>query len=265
MSSTQFDGTVLVKGNSNVAAVAAVQARLSALGYAGGTNGKYDDAMESVVRLFQAQHTDESGIPLKVDGQVGFHTWSALFGTTPLPVRPTAPLLAHAVAVASNQVGQMETPLGSNRGPMVDDYLRSTGINPLTGTPDSSPWCMCFVYWSFLQSAKQLGRSSPLPKTAGCVNHWQLAENLLNVSRISAATALKDRSLLKTGMIFILDFGGGLGHTGIVEAILPGGGLQTIEGNTNTDGSRSGVGVFRLTRRKLTDDTLKGFIDYSQA
>jgi len=39
--------------------------------------------------------------------------------------------------------------------------------------------------------------------------------------------------------------------------------MLTIEGNTNTDGSRTGVGVFRLERRKLSDAKLKGFVDYT--
>ncbi|CAB3801900.1 hypothetical protein LMG28688_05453 [Paraburkholderia caffeinitolerans] len=259
-----FDGTVLSLGSTATASVSAVQNQLTARGYAGGTNGKFDAAMESVVKLFQAQHCDESGLPLKVDGQVGVHTWNALFGATPVDVQPLVPILAQAIAVASSQVGQMEVPRASNRGPMVDRYLTSTGVS-LSGTIDSRAWCMCFVYWSFLQAAQQLERSTPLPKTAGCIQHWQRAGNLPNVTRVTAASALKSRSLVQPGMIFILDFGGGLGHTGIVETLLPGGGLQTIEGNTNTDGSRSGVGVFRLTRRKLTDETLVGFVDYSRA
>ncbi|WP_321917438.1 MULTISPECIES: CHAP domain-containing protein [Paraburkholderia] len=259
-----FDGTVLVPGSTATASIAAVQAQLTARGYASGTNGNFDAAMESAVKLFQAQHCDESGLPLKVDGQIGVHTWNALFGATPVDVQPLVPLLAQAIAVASSQVGQMEVPHASNRGPMVDQYLTSTGVS-LSGTTDSRAWCMCFVYWSFLQAARQLNRSTPLPKTGGCINHWQLAGNRDNVTRVTAASALKNRALVQPGMIFILDFGSGLGHTGIVETLLPGGGLQTIEGNTNTDGSRSGVGVFRLTRRKLTDAALVGFVDYSHA
>lgn len=256
-----FDGVVLTAGSTDRASIMAVQARLQVLGYSGQPNGQYDAAMEALVRLFQSQHVDESGIPLKVDGQIGVHTWSALFGPTPGPVQPATLLLAQAIAVASTQIGQMEVPVGSNRGPMVDQYLTSTSVS-LTGSPDSRPWCMCFVYWSFLQGAIQLHRNTPLPKTAGCLDHW----NKANANeKITAAEALAKRSLVKPGLIFILDFGHGLGDTGIVEAVLPSGGLQTIEGNTNIDGSRSGVGVFRLTRRKLTDATLKGFVDYSQA
>ena len=42
----------------------------------------------------------------------------------------------------------------------------------------------------------------------------------------------------RLGMIFTMDFGGGAGHTGLVESV-DGGRLVTIEGNTNDDGSRT--------------------------
>ncbi len=62
-------------------------------------------------------------------------------------------------------------------------------------------------------------------------------------------------------MIFVLDFGGGAGHTGFVEGV-QGGRLVTLEGNTNDDGSREGVGVFRRTGRKIVSIN-RGFIDYA--
>lgn len=263
MDSKEFDGTILVKGIAEPAKVSDVQRRLITLGYPSKTDGIFDSQMESVVRLFQAQHSDDSGFPLKIDGAVGFHTWTALFGVVPQVVQPVAPLLSQALAIASSQLNQMEVPRSSNRGPMVDVYLRAAGMDPTKGEPDSRAWCMCFMYWVFLQASRQLGRDCPLPKTASCHKHWRTAGELKNVTEITAHEALENRNLLKPGLIFILDFGGGQGHTGIVEAILPGGTLQTIEGNTNVDGSRNGVGVFRLTRRKPSDETLTGFVDYS--
>ncbi len=46
------------------------------------------------------------------------------------------------------------------------------------------------------------------------------------------------------GHIFVIDFGGGTGHTCLVIEV-GGGKLVTIEGNTNDGGSREGVGVFQ--------------------
>lgn len=65
---------------------------------------------------------------------------------------------------------------------------------------------------------------------------------------------------MQPGFIFIMDFGGGVGHTGLVEKVLNGH-LVTIEGNTNDGGSREGIGVFRRTGRKLASIN-KGFLDY---
>jgi hypothetical protein len=265
METKAFDGTILVKGITAPDAVKDVQNALKALGYAATPTGVFDSQLESVVRLFQAQHSDDSGLPLKVDGQVGFHTWTALFGVVSQAVQAVAPLLAQAIAIAASQVGQMEDPKGSNRGGMVDVYLRAAGLDPNVGDPDSRPWCMCFMYWVFQQASALLHRNNPVPKTASCHHHWDVAANLPNVARITAQEALQDRSLIKPGLIFVLDFGGGQGHTGIVEASLPGGVLQTLEGNSNDNGSRNGVGVYRLQRRKPSDAELKGFVDYSAA
>lgn len=260
-----FNGLILKIGSSATNEIRMVQDRLRNLGYGAPQNGIFDAQTESVVKLFQAQHSDDSGLPLKIDGEIGFHTWTALFGVVPSVVQPIAQLLAQALAVAASQNHQMEVPPGSNRGPMVDEYLLAAGMDPKQGSPDSRPWCMCFMYWVFLQAAQHLKRATPLPKTASCHQHWLAAENLPHVKRITQKQALDDRGLIQPGLLFILDFGGGMGHTGIVESVLPGGALQTIEGNTNTDGSRNGVGVFRLQRRKPSDPTLTGFVDYSQA
>ena len=146
---------------------------------------------------------------------------------------------------------------------MVDEYLRSTGIDPTKGTPDQRAWCMAFVYFSFHAATQNLGVPNPLPRTAGCLDHWNLAKNIAGAVRVTAKAAYADPSVIKPGLIFILDFGAGLGHTGIVESLQTGGSLVTIEGNTNADGSRTGVGVFHLNRRKLSDATLKGFVDYT--
>ena len=57
----------------------------------------------------------------------------------------TTPLAAAALRYAQSQVGQREQPKGSNRGPMVDKYLASVGLQP------GYAWCQAFVYWCYLQ------------------------------------------------------------------------------------------------------------------
>jgi hypothetical protein len=262
----EFPNRLIVEGEPDTALVRAIQQALADLGYGPFTDGRFDAPMTAVVKQFQAQHADLDGHPLAPDGKIGRLTWGALFGASPVvPSSAPSTLMLHALAVAGTQVGQMEEPPGSNRGPMVDHYLQAAGIDPVHSTNDGRAWCMAFVYWTFQTGATSLGVANPLPRTAGCLDHWNRAAQIPGARRITAAQALDDPGLIKPGLIFILDFGHGLGHCGFVERLAPGGRLATVEGNSNTDGSRNGVGVFRLLRRGLADPTLKGFVDYTNA
>ena len=77
----------------------------------------------------------------------------------PVEVETPNELLKEALKVAVSQIGVMEKPLGSNRGPEVDKYLASVGLGP------GQFWCMAFVYYCFDKAANKLGRSNPLVKT----------------------------------------------------------------------------------------------------
>jgi hypothetical protein len=264
--STTFPGRVMRRGERDAGIVRTLQSALAQAGYGPFNDGVFDAAMAAAVRRFQAQHVDVSGRALLIDGEVGSFTWAALF-PQPIPTPSSAPstLMLQTLAIAGSQVGQMEVPLLSNRGPQVDEYLRAVGIDPEHSSTDGRNWCMAFVYWSFQTASRTLGGTCPLPKSAGCLDHWNRAARVPGARRIPRAAAYADASLVKPGLVFILDLGAGHGHTGIVERPMEGGRLVTIEGNTNNDGSRTGVGVFRLQRRKLSDRSLKGFIDYSAA
>jgi hypothetical protein len=173
--------------------------------------------------------------------------------------------MLHALAIASTQVGQMERPAASNRGPMVDEYLKSVGIDPVHTTVAQRQWSAAFVYWSFKTAASSLIRPCPAPRVVACLEQWTRAGEVHGVRRIQRSEAYANPSLIKPGVVFVCDFGGGTGHAGLVERVLDSGRLMTLEGNTNSNGSRTGVGVFRLERRKLSDPYLKGFIDYTGA
>lgn len=140
-------------------------------------------------------------------------------------------MLADAtLELAKKQLGVVEKPKGSNAGPEVEIYLKSVGL------PKGYSWCMAFVYWCTQETSVKLGLKNPLYKTAGCLKQWQNSTHLW----------LQEP---KVGSVFVMDFGKGKGHTGFVEAILPNGYIQTIEGNTNDDGSREGYKVCRHTRK----------------
>lgn len=131
-----------------------------------------------------------------------------------------------------------EVPKGSNWGDEVKKYLISVGIN------FPAPWCMAFVYWVFNQSAKEMSVTNPLIKTGGVLRQWN-----------EVPKKYKKKDPVR-GCIFIMDYGKGLGHTGIVEKV-EGDYIHTIEGNTNDEGSREG---YEVCRRKREIAKCKGFI-----
>lgn len=220
-------------------------------------NPNFGPQMKQAVQLFQARHVDPEGRPLKPDGQVGAITWGVLFGEHQVPAAETTAdallqaTLAVALAAEAKQV--REIPPNSNRGPDVEAYLRSVGLG------GGHPWCCAFTYWCFGQAAQQLGRANPMVKTGGCLAHWNGAP-AKGARRVSAADARNNPSLVKPGMAFIMDFGGGKGHTGFVVAVR-GGMVDTVEGNTDASRTREGGGVYKLTR-KLSEIN-KGYIDYA--
>ena len=262
-----YPGSPIRAGNSVTVLIDQIQAALESNGIGGLTRGQFDAAMTSAVKLFQSRQVDQAGAPLKVDGVVGRFTWTALFG--PAPTQATGivgALSAQVLSVAITQIGVMENAGQPNRGPQVDAFLAAAGIgNPAGNPPGGYPWCQAFIYWCFVKATAALVRANPAPKTAGVLEHWRRAANVVGVQRISRVAALSNPSLVLTGQLLVLDHGSGLGHIAIVESMYPDGRIVTVEGNTNLEANREGLGVFRLQRRKLTDAELKGFIDYGAA
>jgi CHAP domain len=144
-----------------------------------------------------------------------------------------------AVQIAVTQIGKEEHPIGSNWGDPVKSYLASVGLD----FPAS--WCMAFIYWCFNQASKELNTVNPLVKTGGVLTAYGKAVS-------------HHQTVPEVGDIFIMDLGGGNGHTGIVER-LDGLYLYTIEGNTNDTGSREG---YEVCRRRRLKTSIKGYLRY---
>jgi hypothetical protein len=182
-----------------------------------------------------------------------------LFGdnTVPTVTRTPTPLLKKVVAVAAGEIGIMEVPPGSNRGPKVDIYVTTTGLNPA----GHFPWCACFVYWCFNTASNALSVPNPCVKTAGVLDHWAEANSVPSARRIVSAEAQAQPSLVVPGTLFLLRTSGTTGHMGIIQEV-HGNRLTTFEGNTNDNGSRDGIGVFQRTTRTIGQINL-GFVLYS--
>lgn len=260
-----YPGRIIKAGEQDQTIVKAVKTRLNeALGINDNADLRlnpddpdFGPRVEQAIKLFQARNVDIEGRSLKQDGVIGALTWAALFGAAAVPSSnaPKDPFLARVLQTASAEEAKhvREVPVNSNRGPQVDAYLTRAGAVP------GQSWCCAFVYWCFDEAARAMGRANPMPRTAGCLDHWERA--LAHGTKcIPAAAALENPGLVQSGMVFIVDHGGGLGHTGLVEKVA-GGLLTTIEGNTDASKTREGGGVYRLTRK--INEINKGFIDYT--
>lgn len=255
-----FPGRIIKLNEPDSQLVKKLQKRLNQAGCGPvDVDGNFGDQTKGAVKLFQARFTDANGNPLKIDGEAGLITWGALFGSVSVPsnISSPSPLTKAVIEFANTQVGVMEDPLGSNRGPVVDEYIKAVGLNP----KGKFAWCVAFTHFCYLKAAEKLSKDNPHIKTAGVLDHWSKAANKAGIVRITANEAKVNPALVKPGSLFIIDLGGGLGHSGIVAEVANGF-LVTIEGNTNDGGSRNGIGVFRRTARKIKDIN-KGFIDYS--
>ncbi len=243
-----YPGTAVREGDPRTDLVKQVQQQLIGVGCGPlDVDGIFGAATTSAVKLFQTRRS------LTADGVLGPVSWDSLFGEAPVTVEqaPT-PLLQAVLQTAAGQNGVRETPGQPNRGPQVDLFVRSVGLDPAVGYS----WCQAFVYWSFQQSTKALNVANPCVKTAGVLEHWAKSPV---VARVYAKSALDKPDLVRPGAVFIIDHGAGKGHAGLVRSVVSGA-INTIEGNTNEAGSREGDGVYEKTRTTASINV--GFIDY---
>ena len=99
------------------------------------------------------------------------------------------------------------------------------------------PWCMAFVQWCFDQAGVKLPA-----RTASC-------GTLMNAAKSFGIWVTEG---FQPGDVAIYDFSGKrrtTEHCGIVEAVLPGYGVQAIEGNTSESGSQSNGGMVCRKKR----------------
>ena len=191
-----FPGRVQEPGSTDKAAVLLIQKRLNQIGCGPvDEDSVYGAQTLEAVELFQARNAEPTGAPLKVDGRVGPATWSALFGAEAVAAvtKPVSALAKEMLRIASGEVGVREDPPGSNRGPKVDEYLKSVKLKPAGG---SYAWCAAFVYWCFREAAKSLGVENPATCTAGAQDVWNQAGNRA-IPRVTNREAADKPGLVK--------------------------------------------------------------------
>lgn len=229
------------KGSVDPVAVKSIKVRLNEL--LGSNldvhNANFGDSTEQLVKIFQKQNQ------LIQDGIIGDLTWERLF-TISTEEKPISKILRfRALEIMDTQLHVREK-TGKNDGVEVEAYLKSVGL------PKSYAWCMAFVYWSFDKASKELNVKNPVPKTAGVLDCFAKAKVHYEVK------------IPMPGDQFIMDFGKGAGHTGLVGEVR-GNKIFTIEGNTSADpayaaADREGNGVFERSR---SISSIKGFLRYA--
>lgn len=142
-------------------------------------------------------------------------------------------LVREALQVAQGELGVREVG-SSNSGQRVDQYLASTGLD------GGAPWCAAFVVWCIQRAAASLKLPSAFPRTAYCptIAGWAKGLGCLHTTPADGDVFLKYGTV--NGVYRA-------SHTGFVLAA-NGTKFATIEGNSNTTGSREGTSVVRLNR-----------------
>jgi hypothetical protein len=189
------------------------------------------------VKKFQKKR----GLP--VTGVVDKKTFDALVAPMRAALKPIAPngrsLNQLIIAYARQHLAQRPREVGGqNLGPWVRLYMDGH---------DGKPWLWCagFATFPIKQAAHTMNVPMPVLRDFGVANIARAAKTELHFLGLPSAAA---RRKIKPGSLF-LEQGGPNGylHCGLVVSVLDSA-MQTIEGNTNDDGTNNGFEAIPRTR-----------------
>ena len=146
-------------------------------------------------------------------------------------------LAQRLVELAKKEVGVEEIG-GTNCGPRVNEYKAATWLPP----DQAWPWCAAFIDWLVMTAMAESGQKYTFerPRTAGA---WDL-ENWSMKQDGSTWTKLNPQAGdIAPGDIVIFTFS----HVGLAIGTPAKGVVETVEGNSNAQGSREGGGVWKQT------------------
>jgi peptidoglycan hydrolase-like protein with peptidoglycan-binding domain len=231
-----FPGTLREKASGE--SVRLVQGWLSLHGFNVVVDGGFGPATTQALRAFQAKR----GLP--TTGTVNEATYAALVAPmvaalAPIPKKKTLGDLV--LAYASQHLRQHPREVGGqNKGPWVRLFTDGS-------EGDRYPWCAGFATFCVKQACETLGVPLPMQRTLSC--------DVISTS--SGHRFLKGSGRvpgkITPGSIFVQQATGAerqkykYRHTGIIASAGPDT-MQTIEGNTNDDGSAEGYEVCARTR-----------------
>jgi len=149
-------------------------------------------------------------------------------------------LAKEIVRIAKAEVGVREI-RDTNCGVRVDEYKAATWLNPKKGWA----WCAAFVCWVVREAMASTGvkqtKTFKRPRTAGA---WDFENWSLEQDKTTNTKKPHDGDILP-GDIVVFTFS----HIGIAVSSPNGEGIvKVVEGNTDTEGSREGGGVYLKSR-----------------
>lgn len=160
--------------------------------------------------------------------------------TVPLVTIPAKLQLAQKlVNLAKKEVG-VEEVSGTNCGKRVNEYKSATSLDPKQGWP----WCAAFICWLMREAMKDGSYTFKRPTTASAwgFESWASKEN----NKVKLKKPHKDD--IKAGDIVMFTFS----HIGLAIGDPHDGYIDTIEGNTDGQGSREGGAVLQKKRKLST-------------
>lgn len=132
---------------------------------------------------------------------------------------PAGPGGASLLAAAQREVGVAEQPPGSNDAPRIAQYRQATAGSGV------GPWCAYFTSWAAREAGMPLGDSGQGFGRVDDVYAW--------AQRTGRAVPNGPGAVPRPGDLIVWDE-----HMGVVEAVLPDGSVQTIEGNSSDQVAR---------------------------
>lgn len=168
---------------------------------------------------------------------------------TPTPGKPSpAAFRRMLLTVAREELAKHIREVTRNQHPELKKYWRATSYG-IEGFNNREPWCAAFACWLVYEAARRIwGDSIPFPpcKSAGVINWPAWAKTAPGWKRLPPSTRIEP------GDIVCWDFNGkasGGTHIGLATCEETGTRFTTIEGNTNSEGSREGDGLYAKTTR----------------
>lgn len=150
--------------------------------------------------------------------------------------------------IAESYIGKEE--IRGNRG-FIDRKMQAD--MEARGWQKGQAWCAYFaeMVWAqaYMGQAAQLKIIENLFSGMAIVTFKQFAQHESALKQMKKTPFFKTSQTPTVGAVVIWKLGNGpSGHAGIVVKVNPNGTFETVEGNTNDDGSREGYEVARKTR-----------------